>query len=193
LASLQARNPFTESGPICLKIEASIPGLAKQGSLLAIRQPGSSELDEYIVQKLGGDSLVRQQVIARYLVAEKEAEKLSYSSVAITPSNYKFRYVGSIGGEGNSVYVFQIVPKKKHQGLIRGEIWIDSATGFAVRQVGRFVKRPSFFIRQMDVTRDIILHAGFPTSRVTHLVIQTRLVGRVELTITETPVEQTNP
>jgi hypothetical protein len=187
LASLQERNPF-ESGPTCFQIEASIPGLAKRGKLLAIRQIGASELAEYTVKELDGDSLVVHQVIGRYLEAEKRAERVPYYAVAVTPINYKFHYAGSFASGATPVFVFQITPRKKRQGLIRGEIWIDSATGIAVHQAGRFVKRPSVFIRQIDVTRDTNLLDGVPSARVTRLKIRTRLVGLVELTITERPV-----
>jgi hypothetical protein len=132
---------------------------------------------------------VKQQVIARYLAAEEEAEELPYSSVAVTPANYKFRYAGSLETSGTPVYIFQIAPKKKRVGLIRGQIWIDSATGVPVHQSGRFVKRPSVFLRQIDVTRDTNLRDGLPYTRVTHVAIDTHLVGHAELTITERPLQ----
>jgi hypothetical protein len=188
LASLQQRNPFTESGPICIEIEASIPSLAKRGNLLAVRETGTSELGEYSIKKFEGDSLVKQQVIARYLEAEKQAERIPYSSVAVTPKNYKFHYGGSLAVDETPMYVFQIIPRKKREGLIRGEIWIDSATGFAVHEAGRLVKRPSVFIRRTDVTRDTNLVDGVPSGRVTHLTLRTRLVGLVRLTVTERPI-----
>jgi hypothetical protein len=193
LASLQERNLFTESGPIGMEIEASLPGLAKEGRMLAVRHTGASERSEYNVIQFNGDSTVRQQVIARYLAAEQQAEELPYSTVAVTPTNYKFRYVGSVVNDGTAVCVFQIVPKKKRTGLIRGQIWIDSATGIAVRQQGRLVKRPSVFIRKIEVTRDTNLRDGLPYTRVTHVSIETRLVGRAELTITERAVQAADP
>jgi len=192
LASIQERNPFTESGPIGVEIEASLPGLAKQGSMLAVRQTGASERSEYRVIRLDGDSTVKHQVIARYLAAEEQAEGLPYSSTAVTPANYKFYYVGSLGTSGAAVYIFQIAPKKKRDGLIRGQIWIDSATGIAVHQAGRFVKRPSVFIRRIEVARDTNLRDGLPYTRVTHVAIDIRLVGRAELTVTEGPVQTTD-
>jgi hypothetical protein len=140
------------------------------------------------VKKLDGDSLVKQQVIARYLAAEKQAERIPYSAVAITPTNYKFHYTGFFVNEKIPVYVFKITPRKKREGLIRGEIWIDSATGVAVHQAGRFVKRPSVFIRRIDVSRDTNIADGLPTSRVTRLTLRTRLVGLVRLTVTERPI-----
>jgi hypothetical protein len=189
LASIQERNVFTESGPVGVEIEASLPDRAKQGSMLAVRQMGDSERSVYRVIRLDGDSTVKQQVIARYLAAEEQAEALPYSSVEVTPANYKFHYVGSLETNGTAVYVFQIAPKKKRVGMIRGQIWIDSVTGVAVHQAGRFVKRPSVFIRQIEVTRDTNLRDGLPDKRTTHVVIDTRLVGRAELTITERPLQ----
>jgi hypothetical protein len=88
---------------------------------------------------------------------------------------------------GAAAYGFQISPKKKRVGLIQGQIWIDSATGIAVHQAGRFVKQPSVFIRRVEVKRDMSLRDGLPYARVTHVSIDTRLVGRAELTITERP------
>jgi hypothetical protein len=189
LASLQERNPFTEAGPVSVEIEASLPGLAKQGKLLAVREMGASERSEYTITRLDGDSVVQRQVIARYLAAEGQAEALPYSSVAVTPANYKFRYVGAVEINRTTVYLFQITPKKKRNGLLCGEIWIDSQTGIAIRQAGHFVKRPSVFIRHIEVARETNLRDGSPHTRATHLVIDTRLVGRAELTIIERPVQ----
>jgi hypothetical protein len=194
LASLQERNLFTESGPVGVEIEASLPGLAKEGRMLAVRQTGASERSEYSAISFDGDSTVKRQVIARYLSAQEQAEALPYSTVAVTPANYKFRYLGSVenssvSNNGATICIFQIVPKKKRAGLIRGQIWIDSGTGIAVHQAGRFVKRPSVFIRTIEVSRDTNLRDGLPYTRVTHVAIETRLVGSAELTITERPLQ----
>ncbi len=49
------------------------------------------------------------------------------------------------------------------------------------------MKRPSVFIRRIEVVRDTKLRDGLPYTRITHVAIETRLVGRAELTITEGP------
>jgi len=187
LASVQERDPFTGCGSVGVEIEAALPALAEQGSMSLVRQVGASERSEYKVVRLDGDPTVKQQVIARYLDAEQQAEALPHSTVAVTPANYKFRYVGRVEADGAAAYVFQISPKQKRTGLIQGQIWIDSATGIAVHQTGRFVKPPSVFIRRIEVTRDTALRDGLPYTRVTRVSINTRLVGRAELTITERP------
>ena len=192
LASVQDRNPFTEAGPTRVQIDASLPSLGKQGSLSAIREAGASERSEYRITEFKGDPTVKREVIARYLNAQEQAEALPYSSVAVTPANYKFRYLGSVRAGGPTAYVFQILPRQKRVGLVRGQIWIDSESGLIVRQTGRFVKQPSVFIRRIEVVRDTQRRAGTPWTRVTHIAIETRLVGRADLTITERPMNAEN-
>ena len=57
VASLNQRSPFTESGPIRVDIDASLPGLGKQASISAIRDTASSERSQYKVLELKGDGM----------------------------------------------------------------------------------------------------------------------------------------
>ena len=133
--------------------------------------------------------MVKQEVIARYLSAQAQAEAHPLSSFLITPANYKFRYRGSVRSLGVLLYVFQVNPRKKRVGLIQGWLWIDPVTGVAVHEAGHFVKTPSVFLHRVEIVRDTTLRNGFPCVRITHTVIDTRLpVGRAELTITERPL-----
>jgi hypothetical protein len=189
IASIQERNPFTESGPVLVQIEASLPGLYKRSRLLAIGQTGESERREYNVLEIDGDATVTQEVIARYLAVQEQLETLPLSSIAITPANYKFHYLTEVGTSGsNSAYVYRIIPKKKRDGLIQGQLWIDSVTGAAVLQTGYFVKTPSAFIGRIEVVRDIQLQDGYC---ITNVTVQTPWAGLGELTITELPLPRT--
>ena len=188
IASIQERNLFTESGPVLVQIEASLPGLYKRSRLLAIGQTGESERREYNVLEIDGDATVTQEVIARYLVVQEQLETLPQSSVAITPANYKFHYLGEVGAEGRgSAYVYRIIPKKKRDGLIQGQLWIDSVTGAEVLETGYFVKTPSAFIGRIEVVRDIQLQDGYC---ITNVTVQTP-AGLGEMTITELPLPRT--
>jgi hypothetical protein len=69
VASLNHRSPFTESGPIRVDIDASLPVLGEQASMSAIRDTARSERSQYKVLQLKGDQTVRREVIARYLSA----------------------------------------------------------------------------------------------------------------------------
>jgi hypothetical protein len=170
-----------------VEIEASLPRLEKQGRLRAIRRLLPMGKPEYQVLEIAGDQTVRQQVIVRYLSAEVSAAGIPPASVAIMPANYKFRYKGVVQTGGMPVYAFLITPRKKRDGLIKGELWLDGETGSVVRESGYLVKNPSLFVKRVEVTRHTAFFDGCAAERVTHLSVNTRLVGRAELTIHERP------
>jgi hypothetical protein len=188
IASIQERNPFTESGLVAVRIEASIPGLYKRARVLAIRQVGDSERSEYRLLAAEGDSIVAQELIAPYLRAQSQLEELPVSAVAVTPANYRFRYKGAVGREGASAQAYQITPKTKRKGLIQGQLWIDSGSGAAILQTGRFVQAPFPFSGKVEVVCNTELSEGIPSVRITHWAIETSRAGRAELTITEIPI-----
>jgi hypothetical protein len=191
LAGAANSAPWSKPNTVLLEIDASLPGLAERGNLRAIRHWSERQTPDYQVIRIEGDAMVKQQVIARYLTAEKEAAAIPASSVAVTPANYKFRYLASSGG--TPIYAFQITPRHKRTGLIKGELWIDGATGLAVHEAGYLVKRPSIFIRRLKITRDVSLSDGVPYLRTTHLDINVRFAGRAELTIIESPAQESTP
>jgi hypothetical protein len=174
-----------------IDIEASLPSRSQSGHLRAIRRgpEGCPPLGrpEYEVLTTDGDRTVRQQVIARYLSAQVEAAALPHDSVAIAPANYRFRYRGSILSGGTLAYIFEIAPRKKRVGLMRGQLWIDAGSGLVLRETGYLVRSPSIFVRRVNITRDTAARDGVAYELTTHLEIDTRLVGRALLTITERP------
>jgi hypothetical protein len=180
--------PWSEPNTVLLEVDASLPRFAQRGNLRAIRHWSERQKPDYQVIRVEGDAMVKQRVIAGYLTAEKEAAAMPPSSVAITLENYKFRYLASSGG--TPVYAFEITPRHKRTGLIKGELWIDGVTGVAVHETGYFVKKPSIFVRRIKITRDVSLSDGVPYLRTTHLDIDIRFAGRAELTITESPCVQ---
>jgi hypothetical protein len=184
LAGLEQAGPWSFE---TVDIDASLPKLEKHGRLRAIRRLLPFGKPEYQVLEASGDQTVRQQVIVRYLSAEVQAAGIPASSVAITPANYKFRYNGAAKTGETVAYAFLITPHKKREGLIEGELWLDGETGTVVRQSGYLVKKPSLFVKRVDVTRETSLRDGVAELRVTHVSVDTRLVGRATLTIQERP------
>jgi hypothetical protein len=132
---------------------------------------------------------VKEQVIARYLRAEQQASQMPAAPVAIAPANYKFTYKGVALYADKIAYVFQITPRKKREGLIKGELWLDARTAAPLRESGYLVKNPSLFVKRVEITQDNVLRDGTVESRLTHLSVNTRLVGRAELVIEEHPLE----
>jgi len=170
-----------------VEIDASLPKLEKEGRLRAIRRLLPLGRPEYHVLEIAGDRTVRQQVIVRYLSAEAQAAAIPASSVAIILANYKFRYKGAVNTGGTIAYAFLITPRKKREGLIKGVLWLDGETGAVVRQSGYLVKKPSIFVKRVNVTREAAFRDGIAEMCVTHLSVDTRLVGRAQLIIHERP------
>jgi hypothetical protein len=170
-----------------MEIEASLPKLKKAGRLLAIRRLLPVGQPDYQVLRIAGDSTVKHQVIVRYLSADEKASQVSVPSVALTPANYKIHYAGAVRLAGGLAYAFRVIPRKKRDGLIDGVLWLDSETGIAVRESGHLAKSPSVFLKRINLTRESKLVNGMVAERITHLSVETRLVGRAQLIIVERP------
>jgi hypothetical protein len=183
-----ANQPPDRGTPVeTIEIEASLPKLNKSGRLRAIRTALPARHPEYQILEISGDSMVKHELIVRYLHADQRAAEVSIESTAITPANYKFRYVGAVQLRDDIAYAFRIIPHKKKQGLINGVLWIDGATGMTVRLSGYLVKNPSIFLKRINLTRENYFRDGSVETRITHLLIDTRLVGSARLVVVERP------
>lgn len=170
-----------------IEIEASLPKLKKTGRLLAIRTLFPAGQPDYKVLEIAGDPIVKQQVIVRYISAEEKTNKVLASSVALIPANYKIHYAGTLRLGNRLAYAFRVVPRKKRVGLINGVLWLDVETGVAIRESGYLAKSPSVFVKRINLTRENELRNGAVAARVTHVSVETRLVGRAQLVIVEHP------
>ena len=178
------RDPFKQSGPVGVSIEASLPELYKSAALLAVRKQGEDKRSELHVLQIAGDGTVADEVIERYFALRQEVDILPLSSVAITPSNYKFHYAGEVKTGGAAAYVYDITPKKNRPGLLLGKIWMDAETGDEVMLSGHLMDLPASGGR-VDVVRDTELMNGSALARVTHVGFTVPLIGRAEVVITE--------
>jgi len=166
-----------------VEIEAALPGLKKQGRLHALRRISALGRITYEALRFEGDSTVKNQVIARYLSAEAEAQKDDTPSLAVTPANYKFKYKGRGALDGRDVHIFQVSPRQKRQGLYKGELWIDATTYLRVQESGYLVKNPSIFLKHVEFVRKYDIQDGVSVPRQVKSTVDTRLVGKAELTI----------
>jgi hypothetical protein len=165
-----------------IEIAASLPKLKKQGRLRALRRISALGRVTYEALRFEGDNTVKNQVIARYLTAEAEAQK-EKPSMAVTPENYNFKYKGKAQLNGREVHIFQVSPRQKRAGLFKGEVWIDDATSLRVRETGTLVKRPSIFLKRVAFVREYEIQAGVSVPKQVQSVVDTRLIGKAELTI----------
>jgi len=166
-----------------VEIEANLPKLQKHGRLQALRRISRLGRITYEAVHFEGDKSVKSDIIARYLAAETQAQSADESSLAITPANYKFKFKGHSGRDENQIYIFQLTPRKKRVGLFKGELWIDAATCLPVRESGRLVKTPSIFLKRVEFVREYYIRGGVAVPLQIASRVETRLVGRAEVTV----------
>ena len=166
-----------------VEIQASLPKLKKQGRLHALRRISALGRVTYEMLRFEGDGTVKNQVIARYLTAEAEAQKDQAPSLAVTPANYKFKYKSRSRLEGRAVYIFQVAPRHKRQGLFKGDLWIDAGTYLRVEESGYLVKSPSIFLKKVAFIRTYEIRDGISVPLQVQSEVDTRLAGKAELTI----------
>jgi hypothetical protein len=179
----QQQAQFGRASRMDVDIQASLPGLKKQGRLHGLRKITVLGRITYAKLIFEGDNTVKNQVIERYLTAENEAQRDEPATLAVTPANYKFQYKGQNQVEGRTIHVFQVTPKKKVQGLFKGEVWIDAATYLPVQESGYLIKSPSILVKKVAFVRKFEIRDGISVPLQVQSTVDTRLFGRAELTV----------
>ena len=182
LQASQNQDGLAQGASMEIDINASVPKLKEHGRLRALRNISKVGKITYRVLGFQGSNTVKNQVIARYLQAEQQSQ--GDQKLAITPTNYKFKYKGEWITEGHEdVYVFQIAPHKKRVGLFKGEMWVDAHTCLPVYEKGRLVKNPSIFFKNVDFERAFAIKDGQAIPEYMSSTINTRIIGKVELNV----------
>jgi hypothetical protein len=181
LQTTQNHQDTAQSASMQVDIAASVPKLKEQGKLRALRKISKVGHITYRILGFQGDNTIKTQVIARYLQAEQQGQ--GNDTLGITPTNYKFKYRGEWQFEGREAYLFALSPRKKRVGLFKGELWLDAGTYLPVYEKGRFVKNPSVFFKRVVFQRGFSIENGRAIPRYMTSTIDTRVIGKVELTI----------
>jgi hypothetical protein len=189
LAANKEQQDLLRDSTMDVEIDASLPRLKKEATWEGIRQ--ISRIGQITFQAIRsmGDKMVSKDVIYRYLTAEKDASNglvegnVKLDSIAISPENYKFKYKGLISVNGRKVHVFEVSPRQKRLGLFKGQVWVDADTYLPFREMGRLVRNPSVFLRQVDFLREYEIQAGRAVPVRIESTVDTRLVGKAELHI----------
>ena len=172
-----------------VEINASVPRLQQHGKLRALRKISKVGLITYRVLGFQGDSTVKKEVIARYLQAEQQTQ--SDPGLTLTPANYRFKLKGERAVQANeTVFMFQVSPRKKRVGLFKGEVWLDANSYLPIMEKGRLVKNPSIFFKKVDFERDFAIQNGVSVPAHMTSTIDTRVVGIVELDINYTNIAE---
>ena len=172
-----------------VQINADIPTLHKTGKMNALRMISKLGKIRYKMLGFSGDDTIKNDVIARYLTAETESQK-DNSQYAITPVNYRFKYKGYLEQSGQQIYLFDLKPRKKRVGLFKGELWLDAKTFMPLREEGEFVKNPSVFLKKVEFVRDYEIQNGIAVPKHIESKVDTRIVGRADISIDFTNVRK---
>ena len=78
--------------------------------------------------------------------------------------------------------MFDVTPRKKAEGLFRGQIWLDAETAMPVREAGRPVKT-SLLVKKMEFVQDYEIRDGVAIPKHFQGTADIRIVGRAELSI----------
>lgn len=162
---------------------ASLPKMGKAATVNAKRLISRDGSVNYEITERRGDSTVWKELILRYINGEMENAGKDHSSIAVTPANYKFKYKGERERDGRIAHVFEVTPRKKRQGLFKGEVWIDSETALTLYETGRFVKSPSVFLKKVEFSREYAILDGVAVPKTMQTSIETRFWGPAQLDI----------
>ena len=183
-AATQGQNRRMKAASMDVEIAASLPKLNKKARLTAQRKVSSSGRISYEKLRFEGDGTVKKQIINRYLAAEAEAQEDPSLSVPLTPDNYNFKFKAKTQLDGRITYLYEVTPKRKRQGVFRGQLWIDAATFLRAQESGYLVKSPSVFLKKVAFVRKYQIRGGISIPQQEQSVVDTRLgVGPAEMTI----------
>ncbi len=175
-----------------VQISADLPKLHKTGKMSALRVISRLGKISYKMLGFSGDDTVKRDVIARYLSAETETQR-DNSQYAITPVNYRFKYKGYLEQSGKQIYLFELKPRRKSVGLFKGELWLDAKTCMPLKEEGEFVKNPSVFLKKVEFVRDYEIQDGVAIPKHIESKVDTRIVGRADITIDFTNLKKLDP
>ena len=183
VSAAQGQNGRLNGAKMEVAIDAEVPKLKKRGSLHGLRTISQFGKITYDMLKFEGDRSIKNEVIGRYLSAESEAKDGQRGSLDVTPANYKFKYKGTLDHWGRPAHRFEVSPRKKRVGLYKGELIVDAETFLPLREAGKFVKSPSIFLKSVEFEREYEIRNGVAVPTKMHSSVNTRIVGKAELTV----------
>lgn len=178
-----SRNQIVRGVSMVAHFAGRLPKMKLAATADARRRVARDGAIEYEVSSRTGDTTVWKELILRYINGEMENAGKDTGRIAVTAENYKFKYRGQRERDGRMAYVFEVNPRKKRDGLFRGEIWVDVDTSLPLLESGRLVKSPSVFLKNVHFTREYALQDGVPVPKALQTSIETRFWGTAELNI----------
>jgi hypothetical protein len=160
-------------------IHAELPESRQQGEYEVKRQYAAPKSLLFTALRFTGDTFVKANVITRFLQSEVEhVQKDDSSAVAFTAANYKFSYKGLQVVDGRTLHQFQLKPRRRRVGLLKGNLFLDACTGSLVHLEGVPAKSPSVFLSKIRVSQDFADFGPFTLPVHLHSEAKASIVGR---------------
>ena len=182
LAQQRNQQPACSESLFAVRIDASLPALKKNASMTGFKRVVRPGQFVYRGLRFTGDSVVKTQVIVRFLAHEAKPPQEA-RDVSVTPQNYIFAFEKESEYDGLAAYVFLLKPRRKRAGLFRGELWLDAETAAPLRIWGDLVKSPSIFIRSFRFVQDYQTVRACSEPLRLLLMARTRIAGTAEMTV----------
>lgn len=160
-------------------IRAELPETKQQGEYEVKRQYSAPKSLLFTALRFTGDAFVKTSVITRLMQSEVEhVQKDDSASMAFTAVNYKFSYKGLQVVDGRTLHQFQVKPRRRRVGLMRGNLYLDARTGSLVHLDGVPAKSPSVFLSKIRVSQDFADFGPFTLPVHMHSEAKASMVGR---------------
>jgi hypothetical protein len=163
-------------------INAALPKMKKHGTMKGLRRVAADGAISYEKLAFDGDEQIKKDVIVRYLTGEQEARTRNVDA-GIHERNYKIGYKARLVLENKPIFIFKLEPRRKADGLIKGELWLDGDTGMPLRETGRLVRSPSIFFKKTEIVRRYEVVEDRARLAEMTMQIETRIVGKVEMAV----------
>jgi hypothetical protein len=105
-----------------------------------------------------GDDRVRKELILRSMEEEQKAR--AYGALSVTAADYEFKINAIKKRKTQTIYVFDVKPRKSAVELFEGQVEVDGATGMPLRETGKLSKNPHWILSNVRFTREYELHNG---------------------------------
>ena len=134
---------------------------------------------KYTIEEANGSGL-GQIVVRRMLANEAEVTK-DYVATDLSVDNYDFRFIREADVSGQRCYVLELLPRRKENHLLRGDIWVDANTYLLRRFEGKLAKTPSWWVWDVTVTFIYGDVGGMWLQTATEAAADVRVLGRTTM------------
>jgi hypothetical protein len=124
---------------------------SREATLVAMTSVDANGEFSYQIISEEGSGIIRSKVLHAALDAEQKAKSRAQASrAAVTSENYTFEAAVATGDGCERI---RIKPRRNEAMMIDGSIFLQAIDGDLLRVEGTLVKRPSFWVRRVEIDR----------------------------------------